>query len=130
LPESILDEDDEFTKYYAKAKQDNNKLLALTARGVDKLSGKLDNFRDETQKRNGILQVELARHCSTSVDRAHPKQCADGENCKESDVSEAAPKEGAIFFKGKVSGKWVERIILVVLTLIAGVGLTKFLGGV
>lgn len=117
MPESILDEDDDFQKYYVKSKADLPKMVALTARGVDKVMA-----------RTGIQGLVLEQHCKTSVDKAHPPACADGINCHEDDVSEEAPKEGTIFFKGKVSGKWIERIIIVVLTLIAGVGITRFLG--
>jgi hypothetical protein len=91
-------------------------MIALTARGVDKMMA-----------RQGILGAQFDKHCRSSIDAAHPKSTSYPVNA-EDDVSEAAPKEGTIFFKGKVSGKWLISVILVLITVGGTFGVMKLMG--
>jgi hypothetical protein len=113
---NILDEDDRFREFKKRAIRDQPGMIAVLGRAMEDTLDGLDDMKDQ-----------FVLHCQTPSDKAHPLPCKDG-NCNEDDVSNEAPKEGTIFFKGKVSGKWVERIILILITVGGTYGLLKIMG--
>ncbi len=130
MAKKIFEEDVDYQKYKAMGQRDLPSLVALVARKSDNLE-EAHEATDKELKKQG---ARLDAHCATPSRIAHPAGINGAmrdfvrDGAAEDDVSQAAPKEGTIFFKGKVSGKWALYLTIILITIGGTFGAMKFFG--